>query len=37
LDSLSKNIKKLAIQDSANIIAKEVCKLALKYKESHEH
>lgn len=37
LEELSKNIKKLAIKDSANIIAKEVCKLALKYKESHEH
>ena len=38
LKELSSNItKSLAIKDSANIIAKEVCKLALKYKESHEH
>ena len=37
LKELSSNITKLAIKDSANIIAKEVCKLALKYKESHEH
>ncbi len=37
LKELSNNITKLAIKDSANIIAKEVCKLALKYKESHEH
>lgn len=37
LEELSKNIKKLAIKDSATIIAKEVCKLALKYQESHEH
>lgn len=37
LKELSNNITKLAIKDSANIIAKEVCKLALKYKENHEH
>lgn len=37
LKELSSNITKLAIKDSACIIAKEVCKLALKYKESHEH
>lgn len=37
LKELSNHIIKLAIKDSANIIAKEVCKLALKYQESHEH
>lgn len=37
LKELSSNITKLAIKDSATIIAKEVCKLALKYKENHEH
>lgn len=37
LKELSNNITKLAIKDSATIIAKEVCKLALKYKENHEH
>lgn len=33
LKDLSTNIKKLALTDSANIIANEVCKLALKHKE----
>lgn len=37
LKELSNNITQLAIKDSATIIAKEVCKLALKYKENHEH
>lgn len=37
LKELSSNITKLAIKDSATIIAKEVCKLALKHKENHEH
>lgn len=37
LENLSKNIKKLAVKDSANIIAQEVCRLAIKYKETHEH
>lgn len=37
LKELSSNITKLAIKDSATIIAKEVCKLALKYKDNHEH
>ena len=37
LKELSSNITKLAIKDSATIVAKEVCKLALKYKENHEH
>lgn len=37
LKELSSNITKLAIKDSATIIAKEVSKLALKYKENHEH
>lgn len=37
LKELRNNITKLAIKDSATIIAKEVCKLALKYKENHEH
>lgn len=37
LESLSTNIKKLAFQDSAANIAAEVCKLAEKYKDEHEH
>lgn len=37
LKSLSTNIKKLAFQDSAANIAAEVCKLAEKYKDEHEH
>ena len=36
LSNLSINISKLAFTDSANIIAKEVIKLAKKYKEEHE-
>lgn len=36
LKRLSKNITKLAFKDSANVIANEVCKLAIKYKEEHE-
>lgn len=35
LKELSKNIAKLAFTDSANVIAKEVIKLAEKYKEEH--
>ena len=35
LKNLSKNITELAFTDSANIIAKEVIKLAEKYKEKH--
>jgi UDP-N-acetylglucosamine--N-acetylmuramyl-(pentapeptide) pyrophosphoryl-undecaprenol N-acetylglucosamine transferase len=35
LNNLSINIAKLAFPDSANIIAKEVIKLAKKYKEEH--
>jgi UDP-N-acetylglucosamine--N-acetylmuramyl-(pentapeptide) pyrophosphoryl-undecaprenol N-acetylglucosamine transferase len=35
LKNLSKNITKLAFTDSANIIAKEVIKLAEKYKNEH--
>ena len=35
LKNLSKNITELAFTDSANIIAKEVIKLAEKYKEEH--
>ena len=35
LKNLSKNIAELAFTDSANIIAKEVIKLAEKYKEEH--
>lgn len=35
LKRLSKNITKLAFKDSANVIANEVCKLAIKYKEEH--
>lgn len=35
LNNLSINIAKLAFTDSANIIAKEVIKLAQKYKEEH--
>lgn len=37
LKKLSTNITKLAFKDSANVIANEVCKLALKYKENHGH
>lgn len=37
LKALSENIKKLAFNNSANIIAEEVCKLADKYKNEHEH
>ena len=36
LKNLSKNIAELAFTDSANIIAKEVIKLAEKYQEEHE-
>ena len=36
LNDLSKNIIQLAFSDSANIIAKEVIKLALKYKKEYE-
>ena len=35
LKNLSKNIAELAFTDSANVIAKEVIKLAKKYKEKH--
>lgn len=35
LKNLSKNIAELAFTDSANVIAKEVIKLAEKYKEAH--
>ena len=35
LNNLSINIAKLAFTDSANIIAKEVIKLAEKYKKEH--
>ena len=35
LKNLSENITELAFTDSANIIAKEVIKLAEKYKEEH--
>lgn len=35
LNNLSKNIAKLAFTDSANVIAKEVIKLAKEYKEKH--
>lgn len=37
LKNLSTNIAKLAFKDSANTIAEEVWKLALKYRENHEH
>lgn len=37
LKKLSTNIAKLAYKDSANTIAEEVWKLALKYRENHEH
>ena len=37
LKKLSTNIAKLAFKDSANTIAEEVRKLALKYRENHEH
>lgn len=37
LESLSRNIKKLAFHNSASIIAEEVFKLADKYKKEHEH
>lgn len=37
LKKLSTNITKLAFKDSANTIAEEVWKLALKYRENHEH
>ncbi|WP_300725606.1 undecaprenyldiphospho-muramoylpentapeptide beta-N-acetylglucosaminyltransferase [uncultured Bacteroides sp.] len=36
LKKLSTNIAKLAFKDSANVIANEVYKLAVKYKEEHE-
>lgn len=36
LKELSTNIKKLAFTDSANTIAKEVCKIALKHKEERK-
>ena len=36
LKNLSKNIAELAFTDSANVIAKEVIKLAEKYQEEHE-
>ena len=36
LKNLSKNIAELAFTDSANVIAKEVIKLAEKYKNAHE-
>ena len=37
LKKLSTNIAKLAFKDSANTIAEEVWKLAIKYRENHEH
>lgn len=37
LKTLSGNIKKLAFNNSANVIAEEVCKLAYKYKKENEH
>ena len=37
LESLSTNIKKLAFHNSAATIAAEVCNLAEKYKNEHEH
>lgn len=37
LSSLSTNISKLALYNSADIIADEVYKLAVKYKQDHEH
>ena len=37
LQNLSTNIAKLAFTDSANVIAREVIKLAEKYKDEHEH
>jgi len=37
LKNLSKNIAELAFTDSANVIAKEVIKLAEKYKEEYGH
>lgn len=37
LKKLSTNIAKMAFKDSANTIAEEVWKLALKYRENHEH
>lgn len=35
LNSLRQNISKLAFKDSANVIANEVCKFAIKYKNEH--
>ena len=35
LNELSTNIAKLAFKDSANIIAREVYKLAIKYRKEH--
>ena len=35
LNNLSKNIAELAFTDSANVIAKEVIRLAEKYREEH--
>ena len=37
LKRLSTNITRLAFKNSADVIAEEVCKLALKYKEEHGH
>lgn len=37
LGKLSKHITTLAFKDSANVIAEEVCKLAQKYEQEHEH
>ena len=37
LKRLSTNITRLAFRNSADVIAEEVCKLALKYKEEHGH
>lgn len=36
LDKLSENIAKLAFSDSADVIAEEVYRLAVKYKQEHE-
>ena len=37
LAELAANIKQLAFKDSANIIAEEVCKLAINFRDKHEH
>ncbi len=37
LQKLSTNIARLALKDSASVIAAEVCRLAQKHKDQHEH